>query len=83
MEKYSVKLGNIPKEKSGWPVMLSFSAKRHGTNGYKILKVMSCVLKFGSQSGCLSYIKIAERQSPTHRLRKWHKALKFMGKIRK
>ena len=81
--KKIVKLGNIPKEKSGWPVTLSFSPKRRGSNGYKILKVMSYVLKFGSQSGCLSCIKVAERHSPTHRLRKWHKALNFMGKVRK
>lgn len=36
-----VKLGNILKEKSGWPVTLPFSAKRYGSNGHKILKVMN------------------------------------------
>lgn len=36
---------DIPKEKSkGWPATLLFSAKRHGSNGYKVLEVMSVFL---------------------------------------
>ena len=36
-----VKSGNILRKKSCWPVTLSFNAKRHGSNGYKMLKVVS------------------------------------------
>ena len=39
-----VKSGNNLMKKSGWPVTLSFNAKRHGSNGYKVLKVVSVFL---------------------------------------
>lgn len=34
------KIRKYPKKKSGWPVPLSFNAKRHGSNEYKILKLV-------------------------------------------
>ena len=64
-----VKSGNILRKKSGWPVTLSFNAKRHGSQWVQNAKGSKCVLKCDSQSDYLSCIKVAERHLPTHRVR--------------
>lgn len=60
----TVKSGNILKEKSGWPAILSFSVKDMVAMGTILRKCNDCILKFGSHLACLLCIKVAERHSP-------------------
>lgn len=63
------KIRKYYKGKIRWPATLSLSTKRYGSNGYKNFEGKS-ILKVKIASLVLLYIKIAERHSLIHRLRK-------------